>query len=205
MKYWLLFFILLSLKSYSQFEGRIVYKQTYKSDNPDLTSEVLSQFLGDTHEYYVDGANYASLVNGMAESKSVHFPVSKEIIRYYPNGDSIVVVNILNPDSELIEAKLTDGSEKVLSWDCKSMVMNTSQTNQTYYYSDELKLKSKLFKDHKYGNYDTYTKLTGALPLKYVMVFPEFTITGTAVSVEEMELSDSFFEELIPKDKLSKN
>ena len=44
-----------------------------------------------------------------------------------------------------------------------------------------------------------------ALQTRASEIFPEFTVTGTAVSVEEMNLSDSFFEGLIPKDKLEKN
>lgn len=183
------------------FEGKIVYNQVYQSRNPEISAEMLSDFVGDKHEYFISGAKYASLVNGAVRSNSFYNSRDGRIYKFYPNGDSLVISEASQQIPSLVDAYLIDDREKVLSWDCNAIRIKTSLSEITYFYSSKHKINSELFKDHKYGNWDAYTKLTGSLPLKYVMVFPEFTITGTAVSVEEMDLPDSFFEELIPKEK----
>ncbi|MEQ6168995.1 hypothetical protein AAOE16_17480 [Ekhidna sp. MALMAid0563] len=161
--------------------------------------------MGTTYEYYIKGNKYATYVNGTLEAKSLYKADENTIYRYFIQQDSLAVENAGQANPVLQSIELVEGTENILSFECQKIFLKTSIGEITYYYNEALGINKEYFINHKYGNWDAYTKMTGALPLKYVMVFPEFTATATAIAVEEMDLPDSFFDEIIPKDKISKN
>ena len=46
------------------FEGKLVYRNDYKSKLPNATSEQFNSMMGTTMEYFIKGGNYRSSTNG---------------------------------------------------------------------------------------------------------------------------------------------
>ena len=57
--------IFFAFNSFAQhFEGKIIYKDVYKSRVSTLTDEQLNTMLGTTREYYIKDGDYKSVFNG---------------------------------------------------------------------------------------------------------------------------------------------
>lgn len=56
---------LFAITSFGQtFEGKIVYKNTYRSKIPNVTDEQFTTMMGSVQEYFIKNGNYKSVANG---------------------------------------------------------------------------------------------------------------------------------------------
>lgn len=54
-----------AITSFGQtFEGKIVYKNSYKSKMPNMTDEQFTTMMGSTQEYFIKNGDYKSVANG---------------------------------------------------------------------------------------------------------------------------------------------
>jgi hypothetical protein len=70
---------------------------------------------------------------------------------------------------------------------CKSGV-------QKYYFNSKLSVDTKLFSNHKFGNWFDYLSKSKSLPLKSVVETAEFTLESVATEVNRMQLDSKNFE-----------
>ena len=158
--------LLLSVKTYAQnFEGEIIYKNTFRSKIPNLSNEQLGQYIGNTQEYYIKGGDYKSITNGQALSVQLYNYVDNRIYNKTRKSDTLY----------------------------DALVLKTKTGTTTMYFSDRFKVDSDKFKKHFFGNWAFYTQKANALPLKIVVENAQFKMESTAIEIKPMRLDQNIF------------
>ena len=65
---------------------------------------------------------------------------------------------------------------------------------QKYYFNTKLSVDTKLFENHKFGNWYSFLSKSNSLPLKSIVDIGQFTLVSVATEVKEMKLDKSFFD-----------
>jgi len=85
----LLFIIKFECLHCQNFEGKIIYENTFESKVPKLSATQLKLLLGDKQEYYIKGARYKSLTNGSLISLQTYDPVTNKIYTMKKGADTL--------------------------------------------------------------------------------------------------------------------
>ncbi|HTH57915.1 MAG TPA: hypothetical protein VL728_17830 [Cyclobacteriaceae bacterium] len=193
-----------SLSCAQDFEGKIVYKNDYKSNTASLTSEQLNTMMGTTLEYFIKGGNYKTSTNGTFLQWQLF--INKDNKLYNKIAISLSLLwndGAVNPD-EVLSAQINKGVTDILGYKCDELILNCKSGVQKYYFSSQLRVDAKLFEQHKFGNWSEVLSRTNALPLKMIVSTPQFTVESIATQVVPMKLDDKMFE-LPPDSKTEKS
>ena len=186
--------LLLSVKTYAQnFEGEIIYKNTFRSKIPNLSNEQLGQYIGNTQEYYIKGGDYKSITNGQALSVQLYNYVDNRIYNKTRKSDTLYWINALVNADTLLSFDLEKKAGAVLGYSCDALVLKTKTGTTTMYFSDRFKVDSDKFKKHFFGNWAFYTQKANALPLKIVVENAQFKMESTAIEIKPMRLDQNIF------------
>lgn len=193
--YFLLLLLCLSCKSDEvtpdYFSGEIVYRITYFDS---VGNEIDAATLGrDTERhYFISDGNYKSLnENGVlvqlynGSSNKYYFVKDGQL-------ESSSGADIFPEEGDFVPIEW-EGS--FLNYDCVLIQERTEVYNALHYYAPDLKVNSKLFADHNFGNWNKYLEASdGALPLR--LDFSSRTLNSVleAIEVNELELDDDNFD-----------
>ena len=98
------------------------------------------------------------------------------------NSDSVI--------SEVLNKNVAD----ILGYKCDELILICRSGTQKYYFNSKLGLDSKLFVNHKYGNWYSFVSKSNAVPLKMEIDNAQFTMTSTATEVKPQKLEASVFQ-----------
>jgi hypothetical protein len=183
------------LTTYGQdFEGKVVYKNEYKSKIPNATSEQFSSMMGTTQEYFIKGGNYKSATNGTFFQWQLYINKDNKLYNKMANSPTILWNDGgVNPD-EVIKAEINKGVIDVLGQKCDELILTCKSGVQKYYFNSTLRVDPKLFEKHKFGNWNEVISRTNSLPLKMIIDSPQFTLECMATEIISMKLDDKIFE-----------
>jgi len=176
------------------FEGKVVFKNDYKSKIPNATSEQFSSMMGTTQEYLIKGGNYKSSTNGTFFQWQLYINKDNRLYNKMANSPTIFWNDgAVNPD-EVVKAEINKGVVDVLGQKCDELILTCKSGVQKYYFSSNLKVDSKLYEKHKFGNWNEVISRTNSLPLKMIIDSPQFTLECLATEIVPMKLDDKLFE-----------
>lgn len=183
------------LTTYGQeFEGKVVYKNDYKSKIPNATSEQFNSMMGTTLEYLIKGGNYKSTTNGTLFQWQLYINKDNKLYNKMTNSPAILWNDgAVNPD-EVIKAEINKGVTDVLGQKCDELVLTCKSGVQKYYFNSKLGVDPKLFEKHKFGNWSEVISRTHSLPLKMIIDSPQYTIESIATEIVPMKLDDKIFQ-----------
>lgn len=69
---------------------------------------------------------------------------------------------------------------------------------QKYYFNQKIEVDISLFKNHLYGNWYDFLKVSKSLPLRSIIETQQFTLVSEATDIKEMKLDDKEFQ--LPED-----
>jgi len=192
----LIVFILTTISiSYGQdFEGKLVYKNDYKSKIANVTSEQFSSMMGTTQEYFIKGGNYKSSTNGTFAQWQIYINNENRLNNKMANSPTILWNDGASNPDEVIKAEINKGVIDILGHKCDELVLTCKSGVQKYYFSSKLKVDSKLFEQHKFGNWNEVISRTNSLPLKMIIDSQQFTLECFATEIVPMELDEKLFE-----------
>jgi hypothetical protein len=184
--------VLLALHG-QNFEGKIVYQNTYKSKLPAVTDEQWKGMLGDRQDYYIKGGDYRSTTNGSLVLWQLY---SHQENRLYNKmaGSEVVFWNdgSVNAD-EVLDFKLNKNATVILGYPCDELILITKNGTQKYYFSSRLAVDARLFTQHKFGNWADYLSRASALPLKQIVESPQLIMESLAIEVTPAPLDAKDF------------
>jgi|SRR5688572_18493485 len=176
------------------FEGKITYQNSFKSKLPNVTSEQFNSMMGTQQEYYIKGSDYKSVTDGTFAQWQLYIQKENRLYSKFSNSETILWNDgSVNSDS-VISVELNKGVTEVLGYKCDEIILTCKSGIQKYYFSSKLSVDSKLFSNHKYGNWYDYMKVANALPLKMIIDNSQFTMEGIALEVKPMKLDNKEFE-----------
>jgi hypothetical protein len=190
-----LFAILFASTSFGQtFEGKIIYKNTYKSKIPNVTDAQFITMMGSTQEYFIKNGDYKSIANGALFQWQLYVNKDNKLYNKMSNSETLLWNDgNTNPD-EVLKAEVNRGVTEVLGYKCDELILTCKSGIQKYYYNTKFSVDPKLFVNHKFGNWYTFLSKSNSLPLKSIIDNAQFTVESTATEVKEMKLDKAFFD-----------
>ena len=190
---------LFAITSFGQtFEGKILYKNTYKSKMPNVADEKLTTMMGSTQEYFIKNGDYKSVANGSFFQWQLYVNKDNKLYSKMTNSETLLWTDgATNPD-EILKAEVNKSVIKVLDYKCDELVLTCKSGTQKYYFNSKYSVDTKLFVNHKYGNWYGFLTKTNSLPLKSIIDNGQFTLESVATEINEMKLDKSFF--ILPTD-----
>lgn len=179
------------------FEGKIIYQNSYVSKMSNISNEQLSSTLGTRQEYYIKGASYRSISNGLAEF-TLYVPTENRIYMKLNGNDTLKWLDAGTDPNKVLKVVINKKVAKVLDFECDEAILTTEHGVEKYYFSSDLSVDKNLFEKHAFGHWYDLISATGSLPLKSIVETPQFITTSEAVEVVRTKLNEKDF--LLPKD-----
>lgn len=188
-------FILITFSTLSvfgqNFEGKITYSNTYKSETPQMTNQQWQTMMGGIQEYYIKNGDYKSVSNGSLLQWQL-----------YVNSENRLYVKMANSEAAfwndgginldpVLKVELNKSATQVLGYDCDELILTCKSGIQKYYFNAAIKVNTALFEKHKFGNWGAILKISKSLPLKMLVSNAQFTMESIATEVKEMKLEAS--------------
>lgn len=186
---------LFTITSFGQtFEGKIVYKSTYKSKMPNVTDEQFTQMLGSTLEYHIKNGNYKSVTNGSFLLWQLYVNKDNKLYNKMANAEALLWNDGAANSDEVLKAEVNKGVTDILGYKCDELILTCKSGTQKYYFSTKLAVDTKLFINHKFGNWYDFLSKSNSLPLKSIIDNGQFTLESVATEVKAMKFDNTFFE-----------
>lgn len=187
--------LFISICSFGQsFEGKIIYKNSYKSKIPGATDQQFTSAMGSTQEYFIKGGNYKSVGNGAIFQWQLYLNKDNKLYNKMSNSDTLLWNDGSENKDEIIKTEINKGVTEILGYKCDELILTCKSGVQKYYFNSKFSVDTKLFINHKFGNWYDYLSKTNALPLKTVVDTEQFTLESVATEIKEMKLDPTFFD-----------
>jgi hypothetical protein len=176
------------------FEGEIVYQNTYKSHIPNLSDQQLTDMIGSKQEYFIKKENYKSVTNGNYAQWQLYVNADNKLYTKVSNTDTLLWNDGNENNDEVLSFTINKNVINILGYNCDELILTCKSGIQKYYFNSKLSVDSKLYKNHKYGNWYEYLSKTNALALKIVMDNAQFSFESVATEIKPMAMGDEFFQ-----------
>lgn len=176
------------------FEGKIIYANTYKSKNPQMTDQQWTSMLGATQEFLIKEGNYKSTTNGTFFQWQLYSNKENKLYNKMANSEIAFWNDASVQGDEVLKVELNKNVTEVLGYACDEVILTCKSGVQKYYFSTKLPVDIKLFVNHKFGNWFDYLAASNALPLKSVIETVQFTLVSIATNITQLKLDKQEFE-----------
>ncbi len=192
-----LFILLISSTLFAQnFEGKIAYKNTCRSKDPEWKKEYCQMIADSVQSYYHKDGDYKYI--SLSSGKWVLYKKSDN--KLYNKGTKIYWTDAAINDDEILEIKINKNVLTVLGYKCDELILKCKNSVQKYYFNSVTAVNPKHFENHKSGNLYKIISITKAIPLKTIFIIEaqNFELETTATEIKRGKLTDKLFE--LPKD-----
>lgn len=191
----IIFAVLTTMTVFGQsFEGKIFYTNTYKSNNPKMTDQQWTSMMGSTQEYLIKGGDYKSIANGTLVQWQLYINKDNKLYNKMSNSETAFWNDASVQGDEILKTEVNKGATEILGYKCDEVILTCKSGVQKYYFNSKLSVDTKLFANHKFGNWFDYLSKSNSLPLKSVIETAQFTIESIATEVKPMKLDTKTFE-----------
>jgi hypothetical protein len=186
---------IITITSYAQnFEGEVIYQNTYKSKIPGLTDEKIASLMGQTQDYFIKGDKYKSVSNGEVLQWQLYVPADNKLYTKVTNNEAALWTDAgINSDS-VISMVLNKNVIEILGYKCDELILNCKSGIQKYYFNAKLSMDPKLYVNHKFANWYYFVSKSNAVALRIELDNPQFALTSTAIKVNPGKLEASIFQ-----------
>lgn len=191
----IIFTVLTTITLFGQsFEGKIFYANTYKSKNPKMTDQQWTSMMGSTQEYLIKGGDYKSIANGTLVQWQLYINKDNKLYNKMSNSETAFWNDASVQGDEVLKVEVNKGVTEILGYKCDEVILTCKSGVQKYYFNSKLSVDTKLFTNHKFGNWFDYLSKANSLPLKSVIETAQFTMESVATEVKAMKLDTKTFE-----------
>lgn len=186
---------LTTITAFSQsFEGKITYANSYKSKNTKIPDQQWTAMLGSTQEYFIKEGEYKSITNGTFVQWQQYSNKDNKLYTKMANTETLLWNDGSIQGDEVLKVELNKKVTEILGYKCDEVILTCKSGVQKYYFNSKLSVKTKLFVNHKFGNWFDYLSKSNALPLKSIIDTAQFTMESTATEVKPSKLDPKMFE-----------
>lgn len=200
-KLFLIIITLFSLITYSQdFEGKIEYKITCIKNNKEvIDSPEFIKFMGDKSTFVTKKGSYKQITNSYISSFQLYDPNKNKLYlknnRNTTESDTLFSVDVSKMKNTKFEYEIIKNADTILGHICNKLIIkpHSNLIQQDYYYSSDLKLNPKYFKNFSAFDKNKITDLMKSVFLRLDFHFKDFILNMTAIDIQKIEISDSEF------------
>jgi hypothetical protein len=186
---------LMAIVSFGQsFEGKILYKNTYKSKLPNVTDEQFTAMFGTTQTYFIKNGDYKTVTNGTLVQSQLYVNKDNKLYNKMANTEALLWYDGGTNTDTILKAELNKDVAEVLGYRCDELILTCTSGVQKYYFNSMLSIDPTDFVNHKFGNWYEYVSRTKAIPLKSIVDNAQFILENVAIEVTPMKLDKTLFE-----------
>lgn len=175
------------------FEGKITYQNSIKSKMPTMADEQFNSMMGTKQEYYIKEGNYKSVNNGTFMQWQLYINKDNKLYNKMSNTETILWNDASENADSILSSVVNKDALEILGYKCDELILTCKTGTQKYYYNSKLGVNTKLFINHKYGNWYDYLKRSNALPLKMIIDNQQYTMESVATEIKTVKLDDKEF------------
>ncbi len=175
------------------FEGKIIYANSYKSKNPQITDQQWNTMMGVTQEYFIKGGDYKSTANGSLVQWQLYINKENKFYSKMSNSESVFWNDAGVQGDEVLNTEIHKNVTTILGYSCDELILTCRSGVQKYYFHSKLSVDAKLYAKHKFGNWYDYLTKAHALPLKSITENAQFIMESIATNVQPMKLDKKMF------------
>jgi hypothetical protein len=191
----LLFALLTTLTASAQnFEGIIVYANSYKSKMPDVPAQEWNNMLGTTQTYYLKGGQYKSVLNAQFVQWQLFRNQENKLYTKTSTSEVALWNDVTVATDVILKTEVKKNAAEVLGYKCDELTLTCKSGVQKFYFSSKLGVDPSLYVNHKFGNWYEMLRRTKAVPLKMSIEMPQLFMESVATSVKPLKLDDKLFE-----------
>jgi hypothetical protein len=161
------------------FEGKIVYANSFKSKNQKVTDQQWNAMMGNAYEYFIKGGDYKSVSNGTLMQWQLYISKDNKLYNKLSNSPAVLWNDGSSNVDTVLKAEMNKGVAEVLGYKCDELILTCKSGIQKYYFNAAIAASPNLFAKHKYGNWFDYLSRAKALPLKSVIENEQFILETT--------------------------
>lgn len=176
------------------FEGKITYKNKYKSKMPNVTDAQLTSMMGGKYEYFIKNGDYKSTTNGLMLQWQLYVNKDNKLYNKMASTETLTWYDGATNKDSILKVEFHEGVTEIIGYTCDELIFTCISGVQKYYFSKKIGVDAKLFANHKFMNWSEYISKANALPLKAIVDNAQFTWESIASEVQEMKLDAAFFE-----------
>jgi hypothetical protein len=176
------------------FEGKITYTNTFKTKNTKISDQQWTTMLGSNQEYFIKGGDYKSITNGTFVQWQQYSNAENRLYIKMANTETLLWNDGSIQGDEVLKVEINKKVTEILGYKCDEVILTCKSGVQKYYFNSKLAVKTKLFANHKFGNWFDYLSNSNALPLKSIIDTAQFTMESIATEVKPMKLDPKMFE-----------
>ena len=169
-----------------------------------MTDQQLSSMIGSKQEYYIKKGNYKSVMNGTFAQWQIYVNADNKLYNKFSNSETIFWNDGSVNDDEVLSSVINKGVTEILGHKCDELILTCKSGVQKYYFNSTFSVDTKLYSNHKYGNWYDYLSKANALPLKTIVENAQFRMESVATEIKPMQLDDKLFS-LPPDAKTAKS
>lgn len=159
-----------------------------------MTDQQWASMMGSTQEYLIKGGNYKSIANGALVQWQLYINKDNKIYSKMSNSETAFWNDGSVQGDEVLKVELNKNVTEILGYKCDEVILTCKSGVQKYYFNAKLTVDTKLFANHKFGNWFDYLSKANALPLKSIIETAYFNFESVATDVKTMKLDDKEFE-----------
>jgi hypothetical protein len=191
----LLCLFLSTISAISQsFEGKITYTNTFKTKNTKITDQQWAAMLGSNQEYFIKDGDYKSITNGTFVQWQQYRNAENRLYIKMANTETLLWNDGNIQGDEVLKVEVNKKVTEILGYKCDEVILTCKSGIQKYYFNSKLAVNTKLFANHKFGNWFDYLSKSNALPLKSIIDTAQFTMESIATEVKPTKLNPKMFE-----------
>jgi hypothetical protein len=176
------------------FEGKITYSNTFKTKNTKITDQQWAAMLGSNQEYFIKDGDYKSITNGTFVQWQQYINAENRLYIKMANTETLLWNDGNIQGDEVLKVEVNKKVTEILGYKCDEVILTCKSGIQKYYFNSKLAVNTKLFANHKFGNWFDYLSKSNALPLKSIIDTAQFTMESIATEVKPTKLDPKMFE-----------
>jgi hypothetical protein len=186
---------LFAVVSFAQnFEGKIVYKNIYKSKAANISDDQFTAMMGSAQEYYIKDGDYKSIANGTFFQWQLYVNKENKLYTKMVSSESLLWNDGAANSDEVLKTEINKSVIEILGYKCDELILTRKSGTQKYYFNATLSVDKKIFANHKYGNWFAFLSNSNSLPLKSIVESKDFVLESIATEVLPLKLEKVFFE-----------
>lgn len=193
---------LLTIASFGQsFEGKIIYKNSYKSKLANVTDEQFTSMLGTTQTYFIRNGEYKSETNGTFVQWQLYVNKDNKLYNKMANSENLLWYDGATNSDTVLKTELNRGVTEILGYKCDELILICKSGVQKYYFNSKFSIDPSVYVNHKFGNWYDFVSRTKSLPLKSIVDNAQFTLESVATEVKPLKIEKTFFD--LPTDAIT--
>lgn len=186
------------------FEGKLTYKITYDFKDEEGDHLEKEQKSGNLAEYYIKNGNYKSIrfYNDSILSISTYSPSENRIYTDKPTDKYVFWQDCSYDRDTLVDMRMSEEVIVLNGYECKTLTIVATKHKITYWTTDQMSIGPGSFSNHEMGFWQQKIEMIdGALDVKIIHEYEDYTSTWELVEVEDLSFEDSVWQ--INKSKIS--